>query len=80
MTEHGPRSRKAILIVDDHPVLRRGLAALIESKPDLGVCGEAATCAAALEAIREHTPDLLIVDLALGKDDGLDLVKEMKKL
>jgi DNA-binding NarL/FixJ family response regulator len=71
-------ARKKILIVDDHPVLRRGLAALIESEPDLAICATAATCQAALEAIRKSQPDLVIVDLALGAGDGLDLIKEMK--
>jgi len=74
----GPAQR-TILIVDDHPTLRRGLAALIDSEPDLAVCGEAATCPEALAAILERRPDLVIVDLALGKGDGLDLVKEMRK-
>ena len=46
-------TKKTILIVDDHPVLRRGLAALIDSEPDLSVCREAATCAEALAAIRD---------------------------
>ncbi len=77
--EQGDPARKTILIVDDHPTLRRGLAALISSEPDLTVCGEAATGPEALAAILERHPDLAIVDLALGKDDGLDLVKEMKK-
>jgi len=77
-TEPGLPARTTILIVDDHPVLRRGLTALIESEPDLTVCGEAATCAAALEAIRLHPPDLVIVDLALEGSDGLDLIKQMK--
>ncbi|MBE0620232.1 MAG: response regulator transcription factor [Burkholderiales bacterium] len=76
--EPAPPARKAILIVDDHPVLRRGLAALIDSSSDLTVCAEAATCAAALAAIREHSPDLVIVDLVLGGADGLELIKEMK--
>jgi len=76
--EPGPTGKKAILIVDDHPVLRRGLASLIESEPDLAVCGEVATCGAALRAIRETLPDLVIVDLALEASDGLELVKEMK--
>lgn len=76
--EPGRPARKAILIVDDHPLLRRGLAALIESEPDLAVCGEAATCAAALEAVGESQPDLVIVDLVLESNDGLDLVKKMK--
>lgn len=69
---------KNILIVDDHPVMRRGLASLIEFEPDLAVCGEAADGHAALEAIRLHHPDLVIVDLELAGSDGLDLVKEMK--
>jgi len=77
--EPGHPPSKAILIVDDHPVLRRGLAALIESEADLTVCGEAATRAAALKLIRKTRPDLVIVDLLLGGDDGLDLVKTMKK-
>jgi DNA-binding NarL/FixJ family response regulator len=76
-TPEGP-AKKTILIVDDHPVLRRGLAALIVTEPDLAGCGEASTCAAALEAIRESRPDLVIVDLELEESDGLDLVKEMK--
>jgi DNA-binding NarL/FixJ family response regulator len=73
----GPAGKK-ILIVDDHPVMRRGLAALIESEPDFVVCGEAASCAEALEAIRQSPPDLVIVDLVLGDDDGLSLIKAMK--
>jgi DNA-binding NarL/FixJ family response regulator len=77
-TEPGLPARKTILIVDDHPLLRHGLAALIKSEPDLDVCGEAATYAAALEAIRQHSPDLVIVDLALDGVGGLDLIKTMK--
>lgn len=72
--------KKAILIVDDHPLFRRGLISMIESEADLAVCGEASTCRSALDAIRQSKPDLVIVDLALeGSNDGLDLVKEMKK-
>jgi DNA-binding NarL/FixJ family response regulator len=71
-------AKTAILIVDDHPMLRRGLASLIESEPDLAVCGEASTCQAALQAIRQSKPDLVIVDLGLEGCDGLDLIKDMK--
>jgi len=71
-------AKRKILMVDDHPVLRRGLAALIESEPGLALCGEAATCRAALDAIRIRHPDLVIVDLVLEGCDGLDLVKDMK--
>jgi DNA-binding NarL/FixJ family response regulator len=71
-------TKKKILIVDDHSLVRRGLTALIESEPDLEVCGEAANRREALDAIGQSQPDLVIVDLALGDDDGLDLVKAMK--
>jgi DNA-binding NarL/FixJ family response regulator len=77
-TELRSPASKTILIVDDHPMLRRGLAALIESEADLAVCGEAATCAGAREAVRTQPPDLVIVDLVLEGSDGLDLIKEMK--
>jgi DNA-binding NarL/FixJ family response regulator len=76
--EHRPPARRTILIVDDHPMLRRGLASLITSEPDLAVCGEAATCQAALEAIGQQLPDLILVDLTLEGGDGLDLVKDLK--
>ena len=76
--ERGRATKKTIFIVDDHSLVRRGLTALIESEADLAVCGEAATCRAALEAISQSQPDLVIVDLVLGEDDGLDLVKAIK--
>ena len=69
---------KSIVIVDDHPVLRLGLITLIESEPDLTVRAAVATSRAALVAIRESHPDLVIVDLMLGDGDGLDLVKQIK--
>ena len=71
--------RKRILIVDDHPLMRRGLAALIEGEPDLGVSAEAGNRHAALDAVARRTPDLAIIDLSLeGGEDGLDLVKTLK--
>src|SRR5271170_7133579 len=51
---------KRLLVVDDHPILRRGLTALIESEPDLAVHGAVSTRVAALEAMRESQPDLAI--------------------
>jgi DNA-binding NarL/FixJ family response regulator len=68
---------KKLLIVDDHPLMRRGLTALIESEPDLSIAAEASTSRGALELVRQTEPDLVIVDLALGEDDGLSLIKEM---
>lgn len=71
-------TKKTIVIVDDHPVLRLGLMTLIESEPDLAVQASVATGQAALVAIEKNHPDLVIVDLVLGEGDGLDLVKQIK--
>jgi DNA-binding NarL/FixJ family response regulator len=74
-----PTPEKAqILVVDDHPLMRRGLAALIDGEPDLAVCAEAANRHAALDAIARCAPDLAIIDLSLEGEDGLDLVKALK--
>jgi DNA-binding NarL/FixJ family response regulator len=73
----GPAAKR-LLVVDDHPILRRGLSALIESEPGLSVHAAVGTRAAALASMRESPPDLAIVDLSLGDEDGLDLIKEMK--
>lgn len=72
--------RATILIVDDHPLLCRGVAALLATTHDLSLCAQAGTSAAALAAIREKRPALVIVDLGLGLevDDGLTLLKEIR--
>ena len=67
-------TRRTVLIVDDHPILRRGLTALIESDAQLTVGAETADCKAAIDAFKRVHPDLVIVDLALGDDDGFNLV------
>jgi DNA-binding NarL/FixJ family response regulator len=73
----GSRAKKLILLVEDHALLRRGLKALIETEPDLAVCGEAATRAAGLEAIAATQPDLVIADLTLKDSDGLEMIKDI---
>jgi len=71
--------KKAIAVVEDHPLMQRGLTALIDGEPDLFVCAEATTCRGALQEIARRPPDLAIVDLVLeGGDDGLDLVKALR--
>jgi DNA-binding NarL/FixJ family response regulator len=66
-----------ILVVDDHPITRRGLRALIEGEPDLSVCGEAAHAAVAMETVRQTRPHLVVLELMLGSSDGLDLLKQL---
>lgn len=67
-----------IMLVDDHPVMRNGLAQLIDQEPDLTVCGQFDDSARALEAIAALQPKLAIVDLSLKGSSGLDLVKNIK--
>jgi len=74
------KRKVGILIVDDHPMLRRGLAELIEHEPDFGVCGEADDIATAMAEVKEKRPDLVIIDIALKDSNGLELVKELKAL
>ncbi len=71
---------KEILIVDDHPVMRYGLKALIDAQSDLNVCGEAGTAAEALDAIGTLKPDLVLVDLALPDKSGLELIKDVNAM
>ena len=75
---HGPPAKRRILIVDDHPLLRRGLGALIDNEPDLMVCVAAVTHREALAAIATSRPDVVIVDLSLGDGDGLTLVRDIR--
>jgi DNA-binding NarL/FixJ family response regulator len=66
-----------ILIVDDHPIVREGLAARINRQPDLTVVGEAEDVADALELVKSTKPDLVVVDLSLKSGQGLDLIKKI---
>jgi DNA-binding NarL/FixJ family response regulator len=67
-----------IVIVDDHPMLREGLAMRISAKPDLAVCGEAATEEEGLALVKRRSPDLVIVDISLKSGHGIDLIKRIK--
>ena len=64
-----------ILIVDDHPFVREGLKQLLAGQSDFILQGEAASVQAAQTAIRGEEPDVAVVDLALGPDDGIELVR-----
>ena len=61
---------KRILVADGHPLIRRGLRTLIETRPDLEVIAEAATAGEALEAARRSQPDIAIIDYVLCERDG----------
>ncbi|HEY0794090.1 MAG TPA: response regulator transcription factor [Chthoniobacterales bacterium] len=69
-----------ILIVDDHPMMREGLRALIGREPGLSVCGEAETVSRAVEAVATLKPDLVLVDITLPGRNGLELIKDLRAL
>lgn len=64
-----------VIVVDDHPVVRRGLSALLEDEPDIECCGEAEDLLQAAETFESTRPDVVLVDLNLGDADGLDLLR-----
>lgn len=66
-----------ILIVDDHPIVRDGLAARISSEPDLTICGEAEDVNDTLQLVDKQEPDVVILDLSLKTGHGIDLVKRL---
>jgi DNA-binding NarL/FixJ family response regulator len=67
-----------VLIVDDHPAVREGLATRIARQPDLEVCAEAANLPEALRAFEECQPTIVVIDIALDKDNGIDLVRRIR--
>lgn len=75
--EQANAMKSRLLIVDDHPVLRQGLAQLLNLEKDLVVCGQASSVSQGLSSARSMLPDLAIVDMSLKGQSGLDLVKDI---
>ena len=71
-------TKRKVLIVDDHPILRKGLTLLINQEPDLFVCAEAENAQMALESLDNVMPDMAIVDISLPGIDGIELIKELR--
>jgi len=67
-----------VLLVDDHPIVRQGLALLIDREADLCVCGEAEGANSAFQAIAGLQPDIVVLDISLSGPDGLDVLKEIR--
>ena len=70
--------RRRILLVDDHPFMRMGLAQFINSQPDLLVCAEAADPREAMQMVEKAAPDLVLCDLNLPGKGGLELIKDLR--
>jgi DNA-binding NarL/FixJ family response regulator len=75
--QNGARKHK-VFIVDDHPLVREGLANLINQQVDVAVCGEAEDSTSAIAAIQTINPDIVLVDISLKNESGLELVKTLR--
>jgi len=73
-------NRKRVLIVDDHPITRSGLVHLINSQPDLEVCGQAGNASEALSALDACDLEVALVDITLPDKSGLELIKDIRAL
>lgn len=74
------RGKKRVLLVDDHPMVRAGLAQVINQQQDLIVCGEAESAKEAMQLIASNKPDLAVIDISLEGKGGLELTKELKQI
>src|SRR5437016_1908293 len=81
-TNNNPKCEEAeakrIVIVDDHPLFRKGLEQLINSGDSFAVCGEAGNAADAMSEIRKLHPDLVIIDISLPGANGIELIKNVR--
>jgi DNA-binding NarL/FixJ family response regulator len=75
---HPPAGKIGVLLVDDHSVLRQGMATMINEEPDHFVCGEAEGVSSALEVLKRIGPGVALVDLSIRDGDGLELIKEIR--
>jgi DNA-binding NarL/FixJ family response regulator len=73
-------SVKRLLIVDDHPMMRTGLAQLIDNEGDLKICAEAENAAQAFDIAASQTLDLILLDISLPDKNGLELIKDIRAL
>ena len=69
---------KRILVVDDHPLMRTGIAQWICQVPDLRVCGQAESASQALDLVVKLKPDLVLTDISLKGRNGLELIKDIR--
>ena len=76
--KRAPPARRKILLIDDHPFMRMGLAQLINQQPDLVVGGEAGDPSEASRALDRDLPDLVLTDITMPGRSGLEFIKDLK--
>jgi DNA-binding NarL/FixJ family response regulator len=79
MDNSNPGATKArVFIVDDHPVVRSGLAVIVDAQPDMAVCGDAESARQVRKRLAECQPDVLLLDVSLADASGIELIKELR--
>ncbi|HYV50749.1 MAG TPA: response regulator transcription factor, partial [Dongiaceae bacterium] len=73
------KHRIRILLVDDHPIIRRGIRESLSAERDFEVCAEAGDISSALRILESVTCDLILLDLSLGQENGIDLIRQVKE-
>jgi len=73
-----PLVKRSVLVIDDHPLLRQGLAMLINQQGDLRVCGEAEDMRIAMQCIVQLRPDIVVLDVSLKGPDGIEILKTIR--
>lgn len=70
--------KQQVMVIDDHPIVRHGIAMLIDAQPDMACCGQAQDAEQALALLRTVEPDLMVVDISMPGLSGLDLVRRVR--
>jgi len=78
-TPTADQAKVRVLVADDHPVVRHGIIANVKPQPDITVLADAGDGVEALALIKEHLPDIVLLDLRMPHMDGLDVLAEVKK-
>jgi DNA-binding NarL/FixJ family response regulator len=68
-----------VLLVDDHPVVRKGLLSCLSAKENLKIVGEASNGAEAIKLVKEHAPDIVLMDVSMPGMDGLEVTETLRK-
>jgi DNA-binding NarL/FixJ family response regulator len=74
----GAGTKARVMLVDDHPIVRQGLANLIDAESDLVVCAQVESADEAMRVLPDEKPDVVVVDISLGDRSGLELVKDIR--
>jgi DNA-binding NarL/FixJ family response regulator len=80
MTESTSHQTITVLCVDDHPLVRKGIASIIGNEPDMKLIGEAGNGTDAVEMFRAHRPDVVLMDLRMPNVDGIEAAKQIRAI